>query len=120
MLGACGLQSRPATRGGRKKLIGRPRELFAYRLAAALGVADVAGLMATLTTEQVEGWMAYDLAEPLGVRGLVSQMASMLAMFAASNGVESSTRDYLPGVQAEEEQTEEQQRANARRIAEGV
>lgn len=80
----------------------------------------MAGLADSLTPEQIEGWMAYDAAEPLGCRGLVSQLATFIGMFAASNGVQVSIGDYLPGVQIESEQTDEEQRANARRIAEGA
>ena len=94
--------------------------MFLYRLAAALGVVDVTQMAAELTPEQVEGWMAYDAAEPLGCRGVVSQLATLLGMFAASHGVEVTPGEHLPGVQLEREQTEAEQRANARRIAEGV
>jgi hypothetical protein len=43
-----------------------------------------------------------------------------LGMFAASHGVEVTPGEHLPGIQLEREQTEAEQRANARRIAEGV
>lgn len=90
--------------------------MFAYRLAAALGIVDVHGMVASMTPEQMDGWIAYDRLEPVGVRGLVAQMATMLAMFAASNGVEASEADYTPGLRMDREQTPEQQRAEVLKL----
>jgi hypothetical protein len=72
-------------------------------------------MLADMTPEQLDGWIAFDRLEPIGVRGLVAQLASFLSMFAASKGVECSEADYMPGVQIDREQTEEEQREAARR-----
>ncbi len=44
--------------GGVRRLQGLPDLAFAYRLAAKLGVADVGGLVDSLTKEQFNAWIA--------------------------------------------------------------
>lgn len=75
----------------------------------------MAGMLANMTPEQMDGWIAFDRLEPLGVRGLVAQLARFLSFFAASKGVEGSDADYMPGLQIDSEQTAEEQQEAARR-----
>lgn len=77
-------------------------------------------MTAQMTPELMDRWIAKDRLEPIGVRGLVSQLASFLAMFAASKGVDCKASDYMPGLEIESEQTEEEQIEQARRSRGGV
>lgn len=60
-------------------------------------------MAAAMSPEQVDGWAAYDAAEPLGVRGLVSQMARMIAFYMSAHGAESSESGNMPGVRIDRE-----------------
>jgi hypothetical protein len=89
--------------------------LFAFRLAEVLGYLDPDEMTAQMTPELMDRWIAKDRLEPIGVRGLVAQMSTMLAMFAASKGVDSSEEDYRPGLKIDREQSAAEQREQARR-----
>ena len=60
-----------------------------------------------LTPEQVDGWIAYDAVEPLGLRGVVRQFCDLLAMVAAHAGADVKPSDFLPGVKPPERQQTE-------------
>jgi hypothetical protein len=46
-----------------------------YRLASHCGIWNVYGLLARITPEQVDEWMAFDELEPLGLRRVEDMIA---------------------------------------------
>lgn len=96
--------------------------MFLYRLAAALGIVDVEAMASAMTPDQIDGWAAYDAAEPLGGRGLMRQLSEFMAMFSASHGGDTAIDKFYPGVTIpnEREQTPEEQRAAVRKAERGV
>jgi hypothetical protein len=115
MLGTRWIRSQTESGRRRKKLATRHRELFAFRLAEVLGYLDPDEMTAQMTPELMDRWIAKDRLEPIGVRCLVAQLASFLAMFAASKGVDCTAEDYMPGIELDREQSTEEQIEAARR-----
>lgn len=76
--------------------------LFAYRLAAHLGMDDPVAMLARMTPEQLDNWIAYDALEPIGQRGLAMQLAMILQAMMAHGGVETDAADWIPGLKSEE------------------
>ncbi len=60
-------------------------------------------MAASMSPEQIDGWAAYDAAEPLGLSGLVAQMAKLLTLYMTAHGVETSDIKNMPGVQIDRE-----------------
>ena len=75
---------------------------FAYRLAAHLGIEDPAEMLDRHSPEWLDGWIAFDTLEPLGMRAAWSQMATLIQAFFAKMGVETEFSDWMPGVKPED------------------
>lgn len=61
--------------------------MFAYRLAHAMGIVNVedeGGLLDLISPRQLDGWMAYDLIEPIGPERLHDQLALIAAVLWAA------------------------------------
>lgn len=59
-------------------------------------------MLADMTPEQLDGWRAFDMLEPLGSRALWHQMTTVLSMLAARSGVEVDPADYMPGMKVDD------------------
>lgn len=71
---------------------------FAYRLAATLGIVDVQAMLDQMTPEQLDGWMAYDTLEPIGLRGVCDQLAEALMIMSVHSGRDCNHSDFVPGL----------------------
>lgn len=60
----------------------RPVRRFGYRLALALGRADVDGLLSELTSRQLTEWMAYSRLEPFGPNEAEWRMGHLMSLLA--------------------------------------
>ena len=59
-------------------------------------------MMARMSPEQLDGWLAFDAIEPIGPRGLWGQLANAMHVYFSSVGVESKFAELLPGMSPEE------------------
>ena len=68
----------------RKKIKSRPELLIAAELCERWGIVDPEELLDSLTPSQLNFWMAKHRVSPIGMSGVASLIASVIAVFTSS------------------------------------